>query len=326
MTEAKILLNTELFVECRNAIILSYTLWQKIPKKHLTFDKNASICYCWQVEKNTLKLIVSLIFLVFISMPVFISSFLDFKQGEKDELPYQKLLKEELAKKEADRKQEEKIYLMGKFDPAQREDFVSIPLEYVTNGNKMYLRKETLDAFLKMQEVANKNDVNLKIASATRNFIYQKNIWNNKWTGATLVNGEDLSVSVPNGLERLKKILEYSSVPGTSRHHWGTDIDINDANPQYFEGEKGEKVYEWLIKNAWAFGFCQPYSQKGAKRPTGYNEEKWHWSYLPLAKTFTKEYKNLITNDDIKGFDGDKYVAEQDLINNYVLGINPECL
>jgi LAS superfamily LD-carboxypeptidase LdcB len=115
-------------------------------------------------------------------------------------------------------------------------------------------------------------------------------------------------------------------VPGTSRHHWGTDIDINDANPQYFEKEKGEKEYEWLVKNAWSFGFCQPYNQKGTDRPTGYNEEKWHWSYTPIAKNLTQDYKNIIKDEDINDFLGDEYVVGQDLINNYVLGINTDCI
>jgi LAS superfamily LD-carboxypeptidase LdcB len=177
-----------------------------------------------------------------------------------------------------------------------------------------------------MVNAAKKEGMDLKIASATRNFDYQKNIWNNKWDGVTIVNGKNLSTSMPDGLERFKKILEYSAAPGTSRHHWGTDIDINDANPQYFNSEKGQKIYAWLVENAPLFGFCQPYNQKGSGRPTGYNEEKWHWSYLPLAKSFTQEYKNLITDTDINGFLGDQYVVGQDLINNYVLSINPECL
>ena len=29
----------------------------------------------------------------------------------------------------------------------------------------------------------------------------------------------------------IDKIIEYSTLPGTSRHHWGTDIDIIDAEP-----------------------------------------------------------------------------------------------
>lgn len=120
--------------------------------------------------------------------------------------------------------------------------------------------------------------------------------------------------------------MEYSAVPGTSRHHWGTDIDINNSTPPYFDSEKGELEYAWLVKNAPLFGFCQPYTLKGTARPTGYNEEKWHWSYLPLAKTFTQEYKNLIKDGDIKEFLGDEYVSGQDLINKHVLGINPDCL
>ena len=274
------------------------------------------------MNKNTLKIILFLIIAVAIFVPIITSSLLDLKQKKASELILEQTKIEEQEKKVA----EEKNYLMGKFDPAQRIDFVAVPAEASISGYKMYLRKETLDAFLKMQNAADKDDIDLKIASATRNFDYQKNIWNNKWEGVTLVNGQNLSKTIPDGLERFKKILEYSAVPGTSRHHWGTDIDINDATPEYFDSEKGEKEYSWLIENAPLFGFCQPYDLKDNDRPEGYNEEKWHWSYLPLAKTFTEEYKNSITDNDLKGFDGDKYVAGQDLINKNVLSINPDCL
>ena len=267
------------------------------------------------MSKNTLKFIVILVLSVFVSVPIVTSSLLDLKQKKENELIYRKLLEAR-----------EKIYLTGKFDPAQKEDFILIPSQYTLGENKMYLRKETFESFLKMVSVAKKDEVDLKIASATRNFDYQKNLWNNKWSGFTIVNGQNLNIEIPDGLKRFEKILEYSAVPGTSRHHWGTDIDINDANPAYFNKEKGKKEYEWLIKNASAFGFCQTYNQKNVDRKTGYNEEKWHWSYLPLARVFTQEYKNLIKNDDIKGFEGEEYVTGQDLINNYVLSINPDCI
>jgi len=232
------------------------------------------------------------------------------------------LLEQQVAQKEM----QEKLYLTGKFDPSQRKDFIKVPAKYGISGYQMYLREETLEAFEKMSQAADADEIELKLASATRNFDYQKNLWNNKWTGVTIVDGKNLSKSLPDGFDRFKKILEYSAVPGTSRHHWGTDIDINAATPEYFETDKGEEVYEWLLANASSYGFCQPYSEKGPIRPTGYNEEKWHWSYLPLSKNFTQEYKRLVTDADIKGFDGDQYVAGQDLINNYVLAINPECL
>ena len=221
--------------------------------------------------------------------------------------------------------QDKKNYLLGKFNPLQRKDFVAIPLKYTMHQNKIYLQKETYKAFLKMRTMAKKEGISLKIASATRNFIYQKDLWNKKWTGKTLVDTKNLKQTIPDELARFKKILEYSAVPGTSRHHWGTDIDINNAVPEYFDSEKGKKEYNWLIKNAPTFGFCQTYNER-EKRVNGYNEEKWHWSYLPIAKELTQDYKNNITKNDINNFNGDQYIEKIDLINDYVLNINPECL
>ncbi len=268
--------------------------------------------------------IFSLILLIFI--PYFTTDFLDLRQKKEKEENHQRLLKEEEALKQAKKDAKEKIYLLGKFDPIKREDFVLIPAKHTLGGNKMYLRKETYAAFLRMKESALLEKIDLQIVSATRNFDYQKILWNNKLTGVTFVDGKDLSKSIPNGLERFKKILEYSAAPATSRHHWGTDLDINGVSPTYFDSEEGKKQYEWLTKNAPLFGFCQIYNLKGSERPTGYNEEKWHWSYLSLSRTFTQEYKNLIKEKDIKGFDGDEYVSFFNLINDYVLAINPKCL
>jgi LAS superfamily LD-carboxypeptidase LdcB len=271
--------------------------------------------------KISFKKMLPAIILIIFCIPIATSSLLDLEQKKANEL----ILEQEKIQKEIAEKTAQKNYLLGKFDQRERDDFSLIPSQDTTNKTVMYLRKETLAAFLEMQNAADLDEISLKIASATRNFDYQKNIWNDKWTGATLVDGKNLAKSIPDELLRFKKILEYSAVPGTSRHHWGTDIDINDANPPYFETEKGEKEYTWLVKNAWKFGFCQPYDLKDNDRPTGYNEEKWHWSYLPLATNFTEEYKNLITDADIAGFEGDQYVAGQNLIDNHVLGINPDC-
>jgi len=270
------------------------------------------------MNKNILKNILPALVLILLLIPMITSSLLDLKQKKANEL----ILEQQAIEKA----EEEKVYLLGKFDPSQREDFAPVPAEYNIAGYKMYLRKETLNAFENMANAALKDNVELNIASATRNFDYQKDLWNKKWTGVTLVDLQDLSKSIPDGLERFKKILEYSAVPGMSRHHLGTDIDINGATPEYFETEKGQKVYAWLTKNAPSFGFCQTYTLKGSVRPTGYNEEKWHWSYLPLSRDFTQEYKNLIKDSDINGFDGDQYVSQENLINTYVLSINPSCL
>ncbi len=129
----------------------------------------------------------------------------------------------------------------------------------------------------------------------------------------------------PDPKTRALKILEYSSMPGTSRHHWGTDIDINDLDNYTFEHGNGKKVYDWLVANAADFGFCQPYSPKDEKRPHGYNEEKWHWSYIPVARQLTDMAEARLKDEMISGFKGEETAVKIGVVKKYVLGINEEC-
>ena len=217
-----------------------------------------------------------------------------------------------------------KDYLMGKFNPATHEDFSKIEGRY-TSKKDIYMRTDAYEAYKEMVDAAAKEGIEFKIVSATRPFDYQKGIWERKWNGITKVSGKDLTVSHPGFAQRALKILEYSSMPGTSRHHWGTDIDLNNLENDYFEKGKGLKEYEWLVANAGSFGFCQVYTKKGEDRPYGYNMEKWHWSYLPVSTKLTEFASTQMNNEDIKGFDGDNTTDSIDVLNKYVLGINPNC-
>ncbi|MFK7810169.1 MAG: M15 family metallopeptidase, partial [Saprospiraceae bacterium] len=182
-------------------------------------------------------------------------------------------------------------YLMGKFDPAKHPDFALLSKEHAS-GDGMYLRKATYEQFKKMAAAAKKDGVTFIIKSATRNFARQKVIWEGKWNGTRLLEGGlNAKKLFPDPNKRAFKILEYSSMPGTSRHHWGTDFDVNNFTNAYFEKGKGLKEYEWLVAHAQEYGFCQPYTPKGKERPDGYNEEKWHWSYLPIAVPLIEQYQ-----------------------------------
>ena len=218
-------------------------------------------------------------------------------------------------------------YIMGRFDPVKHPDFVLVKPPY-SDGNSRYLHKDTWASFKKMYEAAKKDGITLTIRSATRNFEAQKGIWEAKWTGERKVQGgENLAKSTPIPKERALKILRWSSMPGSSRHHWGTDIDINDFENSYFEKGQGLKEYNWLVANAPAFGFCQPYTPKGpGGRPDGYNEEKWHWSYIPLAKPLSDQAKLRLKNEQIIGFKGAETAVSIDIKNKFVLGINEDCL
>lgn len=215
-------------------------------------------------------------------------------------------------------------YLMGHFDPAKDPRFVRIKAEH-GGAEAMYMRAEAYQSFVRMFEAAQKEGVVLRILSATRSFDRQRLIWEEKWTGKRLVDGEYLTGPATDPAERARRIMRWSSMPGTSRHHWGTDIDLNEMTNGYFAQGKGQKIYAWLTQHASEYGFCQVYSALGEARPNGYQEEKWHWSYLPLASGFTQKYKALITDKDIKGFKGAEAALEIRAVDFYALGINPDC-
>lgn len=217
-------------------------------------------------------------------------------------------------------------YLLGKFDPAKDTAFAKIAdIHAKGSARGAYLHKESYAAFVRMYEAAQKDGINFTILSATRNFNRQKEIWEGKWKGSIKVGGKDLSVTVPDPVERARTILLYSSMPGTSRHHWGTDMDINSLDNHYFDSGKGKAEYEWLVAHAHEYGFCQPYTAKGVERPNGYEEERWHWSYMPLAKKYLSAYGRQVTPDMIGGFDGAETAAKLNVIENYVMGVSPVC-
>jgi len=216
-------------------------------------------------------------------------------------------------------------YIMGKFEPATHPDFTEINPPY--SDEKRYLRKDVLVAFIKMYDAAKADGINLKVESATRNFANQKRIWEAKWTGKRLIEGgKDATKAWPNPKDRALTILKWSSMPGTSRHHWGTDIDINEFENDYFEKGEGLKEYEWLVANGAKFGFCQVYTPKDATRPTGYNEEKWHWTYMPISQKITQIAQQNLKDKMISGFKGSEVAGEVGMVKNFVLGINQGCL
>jgi len=202
--------------------------------------------------------------------------------------------------------------LHGRVDPGVDSTFARIPSDLSTKSN-LYLRSEALEAFKNMAEAAQAEGVSLKVISATRSWAHQRSIWNRKWNSPKYMGFEPL--------ERAERILEYSSMPGSSRHHWGTDVDLNSLENDYFEKGSGATVYAWLTHNAAAFGFVQVYGDQKNGRP-GYREEKWHWSYWPLAKGFLRCYLENQENHDFDGFDGAEFSDTLGIVERYVAGID----
>ena len=72
----------------------------------------------------------------------------------------------------------------------------------------------------------------LRVASGFRSFDRQLAIWNGKAAGSRPIH-DDVGLPIDRGAlgedELIAAILRFSALPGASRHHWGSDMDVYDA-------------------------------------------------------------------------------------------------
>lgn len=209
-----------------------------------------------------------------------------------------------------------KDFLLGKVRRKDNPLFVKVSEEHTERN--IWLLHPVYEAYKRMFEAALADNVKLTITSGHRLFSEQIYEWELRW------DNPRTNIVFPNDTEKARYILQYRSMPGTSRHHWGTDIDLNSFKVSYFETNDGKVVYNWLKENAAKYGFYQPYTPLDEKRPAGYQEEKWHWSYKPLAQLMLVKYLELVFIDDISGFKGDVATKELPIISEWVCGISPQ--
>lgn len=193
------------------------------------------------------------------------------------------------------------------------------------------LTPNTADAFCAMQTAALQDGIDLQLVSAYRSFVRQQQIFEDKYTRFT---SEGL---IPKAA--IQRILEYSTIPGTSRHHWGTDIDITDANApkqkrllvaeKFHNNGPFARLHQWMQANAQRFGFYLVYTDDASR--TGFAYEPWHYTYLPEAKTLLEQYDPNTAFAFFKsvGVAGSEFIT-RDFWNVYytqfVLGVNREIL
>jgi LAS superfamily LD-carboxypeptidase LdcB len=188
---------------------------------------------------------------------------------------------------------------------------------------------EVQEAFNKMNKEAQKEGVDLRIVSGYRSYDRQQAIWNRKFN--------KYKKQGLNTAQIFDKIVEYSTVPGTSRHHWGTDLDIIDASATYsgdvlvpdkFHGDGPFcKMKDWMETNAARFGFELVYTLNNNRH--GFKYEPWHYSYVPLSR---KRYTDYLETIDLKVFLRSQNILGMDQIEDerldrylkeHVQGINP---
>ena len=53
----------------------------------------------------------------------------------------------------------------------------------------------------------------------------------------------------------------------------------------------------------------------------GFEEEKWHWTYLPLSSLYLDAYQKLVEPSNLDGFSGSQEADTLQVIPVYVMGI-----
>lgn len=151
------------------------------------------------------------------------------------------------------------------------------------------------EAFLAMRRAAAADGFDLQPFSSFRDYRMQLRIWNHKFTGRKPLydrTGQERDHAALTPEQIVDAILNWSALPGGSRHQWGTEIDVVDgaSMPDGYEprllpeevapGGLFAPLHAWLDENIGRFGFFRPYKRdRGGMYP-----EPWHLSYAPLSQ------------------------------------------
>lgn len=142
----------------------------------------------------------------------------------------------------------------------------------------------------------------LKLESAYRSFERQLSIWNRKARGELLLrdaSGEPYKTMPDTEESMMCAILLWSALPGGSRHHFGSEIDVSDAahTPNGYEVDLTpaecdgmfKEFHNWISEESAhgrLFGFERVFIPgRGKVQP-----EKWHLSHIPTAREIQKNF------------------------------------
>ena len=179
------------------------------------------------------------------------------------------------------------------------------------------IHRDVVAPFGDLRDEAAGAGFDVAILSGFRSFDKQLSIWNRKACGELAVldsSAQPLDIAALGDRELVFAILRWSALPGASRHHWGTDLDVYDAaaRPDGYEIELVPAEYEgsgmfapfsqWLddrIANRTAFGFFRPYDRDRQ----GVAPERWHLSHGALASEFMGMLSTELLQHTIEGAD-----------------------
>jgi len=172
-----------------------------------------------------------------------------------------------------------------------------VTLERGWSMGECSLHPFAIAALEQLRHDARAEGFDLRVVSGFRSFMRQAEIWNAKAAGLRPVfdaQEQPIDTRALSERELVFAILRWSALPGASRHHWGSDMDVVDAAaiPPGYElrlsvdetrdGGPFAPLHRWLgarIASGRAHGFFRPYTGEGCDVAP----EPWHLSFAPLA-------------------------------------------
>ncbi len=169
------------------------------------------------------------------------------------------------------------------------------------NKRRFMVHKAILSDLNSLLNAAAKAGHPISLVSSFRSFDRQLVLWNEKWQGRLKINdldGQAIDVEQLTDEEKLHAISLWSAMPGFSRHHWGTDMDIFSLTaieqghkieliPQEFEeGGVCYSLNQWLDENLEEYGFFRPYKSY----QQGIAAEPWHISHQAIAESIRSDF------------------------------------
>jgi LAS superfamily LD-carboxypeptidase LdcB len=199
------------------------------------------------------------------------------------------------------------------------------------------LHPRTAEALLSMRAEAKQAGIDLYVVSAYRDFNRQLAIWSAKFNGRRPLldpSGAALDHAKLHESALIDAILIWSALPGASRHHWGSEVDVLDAAAlgpgeraqllaqEYAPGGRFERLNGWLDSNIGRFGFFRPYATwQGGVRP-----EPWHLSYAEVSVPALQVLSQEVLREAIEAADmpGKQTVLARlpELYQRYVLAVD----
>lgn len=222
-------------------------------------------------------------------------------------------------------------YLTGRYHP----DLVPCK-----QSEMKLIHHEMVDHLNELAKDLSDSGFDLFVLSGHRNHLDQLRIWNEKVEGQRPIldnEGNVIDIKLMSDEDIVKNICRWSAIPGASRHHWGTDVDVicrksipsedyqvqltpAEVNENGIFGAFHQKLDEVLESNS---NFHRPYREDLG----GVSPERWHLSYSPISTELLNKYTIEIFEKNI--IETDIHLKEvllhdlQHFYETYVLNVSP---